>query len=423
LRIKAVVILPCGLLLIVLCGFAAWRSIHVAVADWAASAGTIDGFERALHIVPDDPRLQARTVMFRIDTGDPSSAVDAGLQHATRENPFDSDLLMTMGLREEFRGNRAAAERYLVRAAEVDHQFKPAWTLANYYYRIGRLDESWPMIRRILNLEPFGFDLRPVFELCWSEATENQNTDSRKILSLIPARGHKPIQYLAFLSARHGADVALEAWPKALTAADPADLSDRAVLNGFVEFLSDGGRIPEAVSVWNQLVGRGMIRSGILNPAKGMSVADADFAFAAPPTQAEGKAFDWRLAEVPGVLTSRVAGALQLEMSGDEPQSFQVLSTFAPVMSRTAYRLRWKSDGSLLRPPQDPGFSFQIVQPPGEVITQCPPVLSPDPTSCDFVTLPGTRRLRIDLRYARAPGTTRVSGILQLMAAHLELAR
>jgi hypothetical protein len=91
--------------------------------------------------------------------------------------------------------------------------------------------------------------------------------------------------------------------------------------------------------------------------------------------------------------------------------------------------LGWKSDGSALDAPQDPGFSFQIVQQPGDVITQCPPLLaSGNSSACDFVTLAeSTRgaieRARIDLRYTRAQGTTRVSGALQLSTVRLELAR
>ncbi len=91
-------------------------------------------------------------------------------------SPLDSGVLMALGLREEFRGNPAKAEAYLVRAAEIDHQFKPAWTLANYYNRTNQPDKGWPMIERILNLDPLGFDLAPVFELCWRQASDNQTT-------------------------------------------------------------------------------------------------------------------------------------------------------------------------------------------------------------------------------------------------------
>ena len=277
------------------------------------------------------------------------------------------------------------------------------------------------MIQRILNLDPLGFNPVLVFELCW-----NQSSAARQILGLIPARGLTPIQYLAFLIRTRRADAAFDAWPKALAAADAnrntaAEAYDIDTLTGFAEFLTGADRIPEAVTVWNQMVERGMIHSGRLDPAKGISIADPDFQFA-PLAQA----FGWRMAEVPGVAASRVSGALRFEINGDEPQSFQILSAFAPVLSAARYHLLWKSDGSSLNAPQDPGLGFQIVQEPGDAVTQCPPLLSS--ASCDFETpadgTPGhVRKALIDLRYTRAQGTTRVSGTVQLFSVRLELAR
>jgi tetratricopeptide (TPR) repeat protein len=408
--------LVCRVLFIAFCGFATWRSVRIAIADWVASAGTPGALERATRFAPDDARLLARLAIARSDSGDPSPDVDEDLQRAARMNPLDASVLMTLGLREEFRGNSPRAEGYLVRAAEIDHQFKPAWTLANYYFRTDQTDRSWPLIQRILNLEPLGYDPAPVFELCW-----RQSNDARKILSLIPKRGHRRVQYLAFLIRTKRMDTALDVWPDALAA---ADASDAATLSGFVDFLAGADRMRQAVSAWNQLVDRGMIHSGHLDPVKGVSIADPDFQF--PPM---AKAFDWRVAEVPGVSVGGFTGSLRFEINGDEPQSFQILSVFAPVLSGTRYRLGWKSDGSALNAPQDPGFSFQIVQQPGDAVTQCPPLLeSGGSSACDFVTpadgTPGAvRSARIDLRYTRAQGTTRVSGALQLSTVRLELAR
>ena len=430
LRMKALVTLICRVLFIALCGLAAWRSVRIAMADWVASTGTLDALQRATRYAPGNARLLARIAIARSDAGDPSPGVDDALRRAAQTNPFDSNLFMTLGLREEFSGDKAQAEADLVHAAEIDHQFKPAWTLANYYYRANQPDKGWPMIERILHLDPLGFDPTPVFELCWRQAPN----DPGKILSLIPKRGHRPIQYLAFLMSTQRTDTALDVWREALASADPADASDVATLTGFVDTLANADRIQQAVDVWNQLVDRGTIQSGRLDPAKGISVADPDFQF---PSKA--RAFGWRVAEIPGVSTSGFTGSLNFEINGDEPQSFTVLSLFVPLVSASRYRLVWKGDASSLNSPQDPGFSFRIVQQPGDVVTQCPPLLSSSGNAgtCDFASLPeaapgrGTPeaapghvgRARIDLGYMRAQGTTRVSGILQLSSVHLEFAR
>ncbi len=438
LRFKALSTLLCGFLVIVFCGFAAWRSIRVARADWLANVGTLDALNQAIRLQPDDAGLLAQAAIYRSDNDDPSTAVDEDLLRAARMNPFNSAVLMTLGLREEFRGGGAQAESFLIRAAAVDHQFKSAWTLANYYNRSGQPDKAWPMIQRILNLDPLGFDTAPVFELCWRQAADDQVSFSRRILSVIPKRGHRPIEYLNFLIRTRRKEAALDAWQEALAAVDPADSFDSGTLIGFAEFLAGADRVAEAVTAWNQLVDRGIIHSGHLDPAKGISVADPDFRFASL-----GRSFGWRVPEVTGVFASGPSGSLRFEMSGDEPQSAQLLSVFAPVLSATRYHLRWKSDGSSLSSPRDPGFSFLITQKlitqkqagqEPEVVAQCPPLLSPGSPSpgnsetCDFVTpaaaSPGQiEQARIDLSYTRAPGTTRVSGILQLFTVRLEFAR
>ena len=433
LRFKALSTLLCGVLVIVFCGFAAWRSIRFARADWLANVGTLDALNQAIRLEPDDAAMLARAAIYRSDNDDPSPAVDQDLRRAAQMNPFDSHVLMTIGLREEFRGNSAQAESFLIRAAEVDRQFKPAWTLANYYYRAGRPDKSWPMIQRILNLDPLDFDTLPVFELCWrqpgNQVIGDQVTFSRRILSLIPKRGHRPVQYLDFLIRTRRTEAALDAWPVAFAAADPADSADRGTLIGFTEFLAGAERLPDAVKIWNQLADRAIVHSGQLDPAKGTSIADPDFRF--PPL---ATAFGWRVPEITGVFASGFSGSVRFEITGDEPQSAELLSVSAPVLSATRYHLRWKSDGSSLSAPQDPGFSFLITlkqngRGPAEAVTQCPPLLSPSShETCDFQTAAGSgagplEQARIDLAYTRAPGTTRVSGVLQLLNVHLELAR
>lgn len=394
-----------------------------------ASAGTPEALERAIRFAPDRVDLVARAAIYRNDSGDPSAlledpqTVDEDLQRAERLNPLNSSVLMTLGLREEFGGNSAQAERYLVHAVEIDHQFKPAWTLANYYFRANQPDKGWPMIQRVLDLDPLAFNPTPVFELCWQQAGNNTEA-ARKILSLIPKEGQRPVQYLQFLIATHRADAALEAFPKALAAAaaNPDDPYDRGALAGFADFLAGADRVGEAVTVWNQLVDRGIIHSGRLDPAKSVSIADPDFRFPGLPNMPN--TFGWHVAEIPGIFASGFAGSLRLEINGDEPQSFEILSTFAPVLSGARYRLRWKSDGSGLGAPRDPGFRFWIVQ-TGEVDTECPPLLSEGNPVCEFAALadksPGhIGKARIDLRYARAQGTTRASGVLQLFEVRLE---
>jgi tetratricopeptide (TPR) repeat protein len=393
------------------CAVAAWRSVRLAMADWVARAGTIDALENAVPYAPDDGRLLARLAIAKANAGDASPAVDAELARAERMDPLNSDVLMARGLRAEFQGDDRQAEKYLLRAVQMDAQFKPAWTLANFYLRTNQTDKSWPMIEHMLNLEPFGYDPALLFELCWRAA----DGDAQRVQRLIPDRGGRRMQYVGFLVGTERLDAAIAAWPPALKSTDRGDAQDSPALIRFVEAMAGANRTGAAVTAWNELVDRGVVRSGKLDPAKGASVADTDFQF-----PMNGRGFEWRLAEVAGVSTETVTGKLELETNGDEPEQFQALSTLAPVMPGKRYRLAWKSEGAKLSAPKDPGFSLSVVQQPGNVATVCTALMTSE--SCEFASLPGdgTGLATIELGYRRAQGTTRVTGTLELWGVHLE---
>ncbi len=420
---KTAALLVYRALVIAACVFSVWRSVQFATADWVASPNTVQALTRAAQDSPNDPRLLARLALARSDAADPDPGVDEQLRRAARLDPFNSEVLMTLGLHEEFAGNPAAAERELTKAAGIDHQFKPAWTLASFYARKGEPAKAWPMIQRILDLDPLGFDLTPVFDLCWRLAGDNP----AQILSLIPKNGPKPVQYLAFLMATNRAAAALQVWPAALAAVRRSEApDDLAAPRGFPDFLVRAGRVAESVNVWNQLVDSGTVHSGHLEPAKGDSIADPEFKFPA------GVGFAWRLDDVPGVSSNIYGGALHLELSSDEPESFRVLSSLAPLLPDHHYRLVWKTDSSGASDPKDPGFRFRIAQSsveqgtsqaPGSVVREsvCPPLLTS--SACDFSSAPGDRMgtASLSLEYTRAQGTTRISGNLGLSAVRLEL--
>ena len=400
-------------MLAAICALATWRSVRIAWADWLATSGTLQELDHAIRIEPGDGRMLATSAIFRSDNGDLSPAVDRDLERAARLDPLDSKLFMTLGLRAEFRGDKAAAERDLAHAADIDHQFRPAWTLAEFYYRAGHQDRMWPLIDRILKLDPLGFDPGPVFDLCW-----NALGDPAKIRALIPPP--RLLEYLSYLIRTNRADAALDVWPAALVLSAPPGRA-AAALKPFPDFLAGAGRIPEAVRAWNELVSRGIVQSGRLEPATGVSIADPGFVF--PPAAG---VFSWQIANTDGVLIANGPGGLRAEFDGNEPESFELASVLAPVLPGREYRLIWTADASRLASPQDAGFSFQVgrtVLPSarGPESTQCPPLLTQ--AACQFAAGPDTRAVRVDLMYSRASGTTRAQGTLRVLKAALELAR
>ena len=399
--------------MLALCVFLTAWSVRMAVADWRAQSNGMVGLENAIRLEPGDSVLVARAALAKNANGDMSAEVDRELLRAAALNPYSADVQMALGLREEFRGHTADAERYLVHAAEIDHTFKPAWTLANFYVRHDQAEKMWPVIKRGLALNPLVFDPKPVFDLCW-----NESGNSQQILDLVPARGSVPVQYLGYLISTKQADAALEAWPRARDAMDRSDPAYVDVMVRFAEFLEEENRVTGAVNVWNQLVDRGIVASGRLDPSAAISVADPDFNF---PLFERG--FGWRVSHDAGVFVAKAAMSLRFEFDGNESEAFALLSAYVPLIPDLAYRLTWKTDAKELGARRDSGFAWQIVQAAGgNVITGCPPLLQAgDEGVCNFKSLPNRGRSQLDLIYRRATGTTRAEGTLRIANVKLEL--
>ncbi len=399
------------LLVVAVCVLIAARSIRIARADWLAAHPPFDGIYRALELEPGDAALLLRAALVRSESGDMSLSVDRELFRAAAANPLNADVPMALGLREEFRGHNAEAERYLVRAADLNHTFKPAWTLINFYARTGQPDKEWPYIRQALALDPLAFDPSPVFDLCWS-----QTGDAKKILGAMPEHGVAPLQYLIYLLRTKRIEAAIEAWPRALAAAGTnvsPTVADALIV--FPDSMVAANRMPEAVRAWNELVEKKIVLSGRLDPAAGVSVADPDFDF-----PLLDRAFGWRVATEPGLFVTKNASSLRFEFDGNEPEASVLLFTLIPLVPGRGYRLVWKSDASRLGSRQDPGFAFRIVQQPGEIVTECPLLKTGEDGACPFTSLPGAGSARLELRYTRALGTTRAEGVLGMTSVRLE---
>jgi len=78
-------------------------------------------------------------------------------------NPRLAIAWIQLGLDDEALGNLAEAEIELLRAARVDRQFAPAWTLANFYFRRGDAANFWPWARKAAS-RTFD-DYRPLLRL------------------------------------------------------------------------------------------------------------------------------------------------------------------------------------------------------------------------------------------------------------------
>jgi tetratricopeptide (TPR) repeat protein len=99
------------------------------------------------------------------------------LRAALSLNPRLASAWMHLGLDAETEGNLIDAESDLLRAARVDRQYLPAWTLANFYFRRGDAANFWPWARRAAALTYD--DYRPLLRLADALETSPQRVVTR----------------------------------------------------------------------------------------------------------------------------------------------------------------------------------------------------------------------------------------------------
>ena len=84
------------------------------------------------------------------------------LHQALRIHPRNTAASLRLGLELERSGDLGLAEQVLVEAARFDHQYLPAWTLANFYFRRKNPGPFWLWSSRAAGLTA---DLRPLLRL------------------------------------------------------------------------------------------------------------------------------------------------------------------------------------------------------------------------------------------------------------------
>jgi tetratricopeptide (TPR) repeat protein len=150
------------------------------------------------------------------------------LQAAVSLNPRLSPAWIYLGLDAETHGNLAEAEADLLRAARVDRQYLPAWTLANFYFRRGDRANFWPWAQRAAALT--SDDYRPLLRLADALETSPQGVATRLV-------GDPPLAPLlrAYLDLLIGAGRFDSAQEVARLLAAWHDPSDRARLADFAD--------------------------------------------------------------------------------------------------------------------------------------------------------------------------------------------
>lgn len=381
-------------------------SVRIGWADYLARQQTVEGTAKAIRLTPDQSDYYAR--LARLTAGDaPAKSTDA-LRRAVELNPADAQSWIELGLRAETAGDQRAAEQYLLRAAQEDHQYLPRWTLANYYFRRNDAPRFWTWARSAATMAYS--DAWALFRLCGEVAEDGKLIDRLDIRN-----ADLRASYVSYLISRGRSELI---GPAARRVIEGGRESDVPVLMAACDRLLATKATAGAVAIWNALAAERRIPLAPLDPARGLSLTNGDFS-----VTPASLGFDWRLPETPGVraaMEERPAG-LRVSFLGEQPESCDAVTQLLPVLENADYEFRftYRTSGILPRT----GLGWRVTDASGVRTIAEPESLSSEEEtqrSVRFRTPKGCDLIRIALAYRRVLGTMRIEGSIVLRNVRMD---
>jgi hypothetical protein len=218
---------------------------------------------------------------------------------------------MALGLEAERAGDVTRAAESLLRAEEVDRQYLPAWTAANFFFRHGNDVEFWRAATRAAAM--LYDDPVPLIDLV--DHREPQAVAALERLGDTPRleRG-----YLHFLI---GHNRWAEAQVMAARLASLKDAQDGELLANFTDRLIVAGRAEAALEFGHAHVG---------------IVTNGDFR-----AQPSGHGFDWRMTAPPGGAVRWEPARLRFWLARSTPDACPLLDQWV-VLAPGKYRLQFQ---------------------------------------------------------------------------------
>lgn len=375
--------LALALPVVCLLGAASWTSLELSRADMLFRANTTESVREAARLDPRNGRYQAWLAeLLEFDGADSSAALDA----ASRLTPTDSRVWIRRGLNAELAGNVAGAEELLLRAAAIDRLLEPSWTLMNFYFRQGREERFWHWAKRAF---PMSYDNRtPLFELCWRMRPDAAFI-AETALSQDFGLSRRFLEYLI------NRNETTQAAALATSLAPRATPVERQLYSALAVQLIRNGDAESAVRVWN------VFAEDKLEPAKAASLTNGDFR-----RQPAGEGFDWAFSSPSGISLRRGREGLEVELSGHQDGSAELIRQIIPVLPGRRYRLTFRMASPQIEGPS--GLQVRV----GEQSSA---------TSLQFNSS-AAKLLPVIVEYKRPTGHVRAEGTVVLNGFRLEFA-
>jgi tetratricopeptide (TPR) repeat protein len=382
-------------LIAAVCCVGIWSSYAFARADFLFRKDTPESVAAAIRLVPDSWEYYMRLSQF-----DHEHAMER-LANSLRLNRYNAQADIELGLEYEAEGDFDRAEKLLLEAYAVDHTYLPRWSLANYYFRRDNMPAFWAWARRAAEMP--ADDIGPLFELCW-----HVEPDPERISSAILVENPEVVrQYIGFLLTKDQLPAVAIVAPRLVRLGTQE--TDRPLLFAVVNRLVSANDASSANALWHMLIDQRWVVADASVPNNG--------AFAREPLPVS---FDWSLPEYAGLHSWPGASGLEAEFTGSEPEDCIIAEqavTLAPGNYTLAYAYR-TSDIA-----QGTGLHWEIIEAKAGAVLAESPDLSSDAvkhSAFEFSVPPDASFLRLRLRYHRALGTTRISGMLVVISTEIQ---
>jgi len=340
-----------------------------------------------------------------------AEAAKSLLQKAVKLNRYGAASWIQLGLLSEAEDDLPQAEESLLQAVSADVTFLPSWSLTNFYFRRQNAARFWYWAHRAAQMVPD--DATPLFRLAWYVNPNAQEIEKGLQMKRPVVEG----QFVNFLLTQGDAEAVTAAASHLL---QTTNKESTGTLLGACDWLLEHKRPDLALGLWNGLGTRTSYRSvGADSP-----VTNSDFG-----KSPLSHGFDWHLPTVEGVSSFLNANpnTLGFEFSGEEPDSFLLLSQTVPVHPQKNYALTVDYGTSGI--PPGSGIEWRVTdEQTGAVLartTSLPSEQGGDQggsaATC-FTTPEGAEFVNLSLIYQRQPGTVRVEGKLALKAVRLDAA-
>jgi tetratricopeptide (TPR) repeat protein len=316
---------------VVLLAFAIYFAVREGVAGWYFEKNLPQDIETAAKWDSRNPQFpDALAQLMRFYSENPNPAPLVRLcETAVRLSPNDAHYWADLGSAYDWAGRPNDALHAFERARELFPNSPDInWSLANFYVRAGRLDDSLPLLQRILASSVF--DQNQVFSLA-TRATANADVVIKEVL---PA--HPPFleNYFNFLIASNNLDAAKTVWSRLLESKQPFDLTYGV---SYVNALIQHPDVDAASEVWSQLVARFPKE---MNPRLTSPNLVTNGNFVLPILNG---GFDWRVFPIEGATVSVLpanpdtGGSLQIEFDGAHNVDYAHVLQFIRVEPKTRY--------------------------------------------------------------------------------------